>query len=333
MDSSTLLRFMLNPDSYPIKPEKVQMLQTHISYLFTAGKYVYKVKKPVNFGFLNYSTLKKRRFYCEQEVKLNSRLSPEIYLGISQINSDKGVFSLDGKGEVKEYAVKMKNLPQDRMMNRMIANKMVNKAVIREIADKLVKFHRYAEVNNEICKYGDIKIIFKNINENFLQTERYIGTNISIKEYNLIKKNSFKFIEENEAVFKKRIDEKRIRDCHGDLRTEHICLSDRIYIFDCIEFSDRLRYGDVASEVAFLAMDMDFSYENELSRYFVDSYIELANDNDINKVINFYKCYRAYVRGKVESFKLNDPDIQSKDKEKSLDLAKRHFKLAASYVS
>src|SRR3989337_1764406 len=134
-------------------------------------------------------------------------------------------------------------------------------------------------------------------------------------------------------LFKKRIDEKRIRDCHGDWRTEHICLSDRIYIFDCIEFSDRLRYGDVASEVAFLAMDMDFSYENELSRYFVDSYIELANDNDINKVINFYKCYRAYVRGKVESFKLNDPDIQSKDKERCLYLAKRHFKLAASYVS
>ena len=332
MDSSTLIKFMLNPDTYPFKPEKVEMLQTHISYLFIAGEYVYKVKKPVNFGFLDYSTLEKRKFYCGQEIKLNSRLSPEIYLGVSEIVSDKSILSLDGKGEIEEYAIKMSRLPPDMMMDRMIFDKRIDKAIIKKIADKIAAFHQSADVNSDISKFGDIEIILKNANENFLQTDKFIGISLTQDEYNLIKDFSYKFIDNNKPILKKRVDENKIKDCHGDLRTEHICISDKIYIFDCIEFNDRFRYADVASEVAFLAMDLDFLGEGILSKYFVNSYIEISGDTDIYKVINFYKCYRAYVRGKVESFKLNDPNIQPKEKEKSLNSARGHFKLAASYT-
>src|SRR3990167_9197609 len=147
MNSSALLKLMLNPDTYPFKPEKVDMLQTHISYLFIAGEYVYKVKKPVNFGFLDYSTLEKRKFYCGQEIKLNSRLSPEIYLGVSEIVSDKSILSLDGKGEIEEYAIKMSRLPPDMMMDRMIFDKRIDKAIIKKIADKIAAFHQSADVN------------------------------------------------------------------------------------------------------------------------------------------------------------------------------------------
>ena len=332
MDSSTLIKFMLNPDTYPFKPEKVEMLQTHISYLFIAGEYVYKVKKPVNFGFLDYSTLEKRKFYCGQEIKLNSRLSPEIYLGVSEIVSDKSILSLDGKGEIEEYAIKMSRLPPDMMMDRMIFDKRIDKAIIKKIADKIAAFHQSADVNSDISKFGDIEIILKNANENFLQTDKFIGISLTQDEYNLIKDFSYKFIDNNKPILKKRVDENKIKDCHGDLRTEHICISDKIYIFDCIEFNDRFRYGDVASEVAFLAMDLDFLGEDTLSRYFVDSYIEISGDTDIYKIINFYKCYRAYVRGKVESFQLNDPNIQLKEKEKSLNSARGHFKLAYRYA-
>ena len=332
MDSSTLIKFMLNPDTYPFKPEKVEMLQTHISYLFIAGEYVYKVKKPVNFGFLDYSTLEKRKFYCGQEIKLNSRLSPEIYLGVSEIVSDKSILSLDGKGEIEEYAVKMSRLPPDMMMDTMIFDKRIDKAIIKKIADKIAAFHQSADVNSDISKFGDIEIILKNANENFLQTDKFIGISLTQDEYNLIKDFSYKFIDNNKPILKKRVDENKIKDCHGDLRTEHICISDKIYIFDCIEFNDRFRYADVASEVAFLAMDLDFLGEDTLSRYFVDSYIEISGDTDIYKIINFYKCYRAYVRGKVESFQLNDPNIQPKEKEKSLNSARGHFKLASSYT-
>ena len=332
MDSSTLIKFMLNPDTYPFKPEKVEMLQTHISYLFIAGEYVYKVKKPVNFGFLDYSTLEKRKFYCGQEIKLNSRLSPEIYLGVSEIVSDKSILSLDGKGEIEEYAVKMSRLPPDMMMDRMIFDKRIDKAIIKKIADKIAAFHQSADVNSDISKFGDIEIILKNANENFLQTDKFIGISLTQDEYNLIKDFSYKFIDNNKPILKKRVDENKIKDCHGDLRTEHICISDKIYIFDCIEFNDRFRYCDAASEVAFLAMDLDFLGEDTLSRYFVDSYIEISGDTDIYKIINFYKCYRAYVRGKVESFQINDPNIQPKEKEKSLNSARGHFKLAYRYA-
>ena len=332
MDSSTLIKFMLNSDTYPFKPEKVDMLQTHISYLFIAGEYVYKIKKPVNFGFIDYSTLEKRKFYCGQEIRLNSRLSPEIYLGISHIVSDKGIFSLNGKGEIEEYAVRMKRLPENMMMDRMIFDKRIDMAIITKIANKIAAFHQSADVNSDISKFGDIEIILKNVNENFLQTDKFIGISLTQDEYNLIKDFSYKFIVHNKSILKKRVAENKIKDCHGDLRTEHICISDKIYIFDCIEFNDRFRYGDVASEVAFLAMDLDFLGEAPLSIYFVDSYIEISGDTDIYKVINFYKCYRAYVRGKVESFKLNDPNIQPKEKEKSLNSARGHFKLAASYT-
>jgi len=332
MDSSTLIKFMLNPDTYPFKPEKVEMLQTHISYLFIAGEYVYKVKKPVNFGFLDYSTLEKRKFYCGQEIKLNSRLSPEIYLGVSEIVSDKSILSLDGKGEIEEYAIKMSRLPPDMMMDRMIFDKRIDKAIIKKIADKIAAFHQSADVNSDISKFGDIEIILKNANENFLQTDKFIGISLTQDEYNLIKDFSYKFIDNNKPILKKRVDENKIKDCHGDLRTEHICISDKIYIFDCIEFNDRFRYCDAASEVAFLAMDLDFLGEDTLSRYFVDSYIEISGDTDIYKIINFYKCYRAYVRGKVESFQINDPNIQPKEKEKSLNSARGHFKLAYRYA-
>ena len=332
MDSSTLIKFMLNPDTYPFKPEKVDMLQTHISYLFIAGEYVYKIKKPVNFGFIDYSTLEKRKFYCGQEIRLNSRLSPEIYLGISHIVSDKGIFSLNGKGEIEEYAVRMKRLPENMMMDRMIFDKRIDMAIITKIANKIAAFHQSADVNSDISKFGDIEIILKNVNENFLQTDKFIGISLTQDEYNLIKDFSYKFIVHNKSILKKRVAENKIKDCHGDLRTEHICISDKIYIFDCIEFNDRFRYADVASEVAFLAMDLDFLGEGILSKYFVNSYIEISGDTDIYKVINFYKCYRAYVRGKVESFKLNDPNIQPKEKEKSLNSARGHFKLAASYT-
>lgn len=351
MDSSTLIKFMLNPDTYPFKPEKVDMLQTHISYLFMAGEYVYKVKKPVNFGFLDYSTLEKRKFYCRQEIKLNSRLSPEIYLGVSEIVSDPAhkTCELDERnggmehpsdrwvtteesGETEEYAIKMSRLPAEMMMDRIIFDKRIDKAIIKKIADKIAAFHQSADVNSDISKFGDIEIILKNANENFLQTDKFIGISLTQDEYNLIKDFSYKFIDNNKPIFKKRVAENKIKDCHGDLRTEHICISDNIYIFDCIEFNDRFRYGDAASEVAFLAMDLDFLGEDALSRYFVDSYIEISGDTDIYKIINFYKCYRAYVRGKVESFQLNDPNIQPKEKEKSLNSARGHFKLAASYA-
>jgi aminoglycoside phosphotransferase family enzyme len=134
-------------------------------------------------------------------------------------------------------------------------------------------------------------------------------------------------------LFAKRVKECRIRDCHGDLHAAHICFIDGLCIFDCIEFNDRFRYIDVASEIAFLAMDLDFHRRPELSEYFADAYVKASGDKELPKLLEFYKCYRAYVRGKVESFQLDDPHIPEDQKSKTLDRARRYFELAESYIS
>lgn len=321
---------MLEPEIYPHHPHKVEMVQTQMSFIFLTGDYAYKVKKPVNLGYLDYTTLEKRHFFCQQEVELNRRLCPEVYLEVVPIVESGGKFQLGGTGEVVEYAVKMRQLPAERMMDRLLLVDKVTAEMVTSIAYKLADFHRKASTSPEISSYGSLDAIKINTEENFSQTEKYIGTSISHRAYNFIKEFTNKFMAENEQLFHKRIAEGRIRDCHGDLHAAHVCFTNGTCIYDCIEFNDRFRYGDVASEVAFLAMDLDRFNRADLSRAFVAAYVQASGDNELLKLLNFYKCYRAYVRGKVESFKLDDPFIA--DKDTALEAARSYFRLAYRYA-
>ncbi|MFH1926226.1 MAG: hypothetical protein ABIK32_07015, partial [Chloroflexota bacterium] len=184
-----------------------------------------------------------------------------------------------------------------------------------------------------ISAFGDVDIIRQNTVENVEQTERYIGTTISPQKYQRIKTYTEYFMARNTPLFRRRISEGKIRDCHGDLHAAHICFCNGICIYDCIEFNDRFRYGDVASEVAFLAMDLDHYGRTDLSRQFVNDYTAASQDAELETLLNFYKCYRAYVRGKVEGFKLDDPHIAKAEKEKILTIAKNYFELADSYTA
>ena len=204
--------------------------------------------------------------------------------------------------------------------------------MLTSVAKKLAEFHRKAETSATISAFGDLATIIQNTEENFSQTEKYIGNTISQEQYKHIKMYTGRFTEENTSLFHKRIDEGRIRDCHGDLHAAHICFCDDICIYDCIEFNDRFRYCDVASEVAFLAMDLDHYGRNDLSDSFVNDYVNLSRDEKLKTLLNFYKCYRAYVRGKVEGFKLDDSHISPEEKAKTLAVARDYFKLAESYV-
>jgi len=177
-----------------------------------------------------------------------------------------------------------------------------------------------------------LDIIRHNCDENFAQTEKYIGLTIFRATYERIKSYTDDFIRSNTRLFDKRVREGKIRDCHGDLHAAHVCFTDDICIYDCIEFNDRFRYSDTASEIAFLAMDLDRYQQAGLSRHLVNTYVGLGHDEELLKLLNFYKCYRAYVRGKVESFKLDDPYIPEEEKTKVLTTARSYFKLAESYV-
>jgi aminoglycoside phosphotransferase family enzyme len=323
---------LLRPKSYPHKPEKVELVQTQMSFIFLSGEYVYKIKKPVNLGYLDYTTLEKRHFFCEQEVKLNRRLCPSVYLAVAPVIEEKSGLRIEGRGKAIEYAVKMKQLPQDRMMDVLLPRGEVTPEMVTRVGEKLVSFHQKAETNQEIAAFGGLDVIRGNCDENFAQTEKYIGLTISRAKYEGIKGYTDDFIKSNAQLFGKRVREGRIRDCHGDLHAAHVCFTDDICIYDCIEFNDRFRYCDVASEIAFLAMDLDRYQRVDLSRHLVSTYVKLSHDAELLSLLDFYKCYRAYVRGKVESFKLDDQLISETEKGKALESARGYFQLAESYV-
>ncbi|OGN95057.1 MAG: hypothetical protein A2Z75_02715 [Chloroflexi bacterium RBG_13_50_10] len=327
-----LVQALLKPETYPHHPQKVELAQTQMSFLFLTGDYVYKVKKPVDLGYLDYTTLEKRLFFCRQEIELNKRLCPDAYLEVVPIVSRQGQINLGGKGEIIEYAVKMKQLPADRMMDKLLPQDLVTEDMVVRIAEKLAAFHDKARTSPDISAYGKLEAITINTDENFAQTEKYIGVSITAQKYHRIKVYTDNFTESNKSLFDKRVKDGRIRDCHGDLHAAHVCISNGIYIYDCIEFNDRFRYGDVASEVAFLAMDLDRFQRADLSQAFVNAYVRLSRDKELPQLLNFYKCYRAYVRGKVASFMLDDPHIPEEEKTSALAAARRYFELAESYI-
>lgn len=322
---------LLKPEAYSEEPGSIDLIQTHISFVFLTERFVYKVKKAVNFGFLDFSTLEKRRFYCEKELELNKRLCRGMYLEVVPINrADK--IKIKGAGKTVEYAVKMKRIPQEKMLSRLLEENKVDSALVERLAKTIMDFHTKAEANSRISKFGSLAMIETNWNENFEQTEGHIGKTISKRSFKLIRESVEGFLKNNISLFKRRITNDRIRDCHGDIHSGNIFVVDKIYVFDAIEFNERFRFSDVAADIAFLAMDLDFKERSDLSDFFVERYVGYSGDQEMLHLLPFYKCYRAYVRGKVVSFKLKDPTISSSEKRTAKKEAQAYFKLATTYA-
>jgi uncharacterized protein len=330
-DQKQVVQALLTQQAYPDSAGKIELIQTHISFVFLTENYVYKVKKAVNFGFLDFSTLDKRKFFCEKELELNRRLCPEIYLEVDAINKAENI-RINGEGETVEYALKMKRLPQEKIMTVLLKEGKVNKKTVDAIAKIIAKFHSKAQTNSEISQFGSLKIVKTNWDENFAQTTKYINQTLSQKDFQFMQTKINDFMQKNQALFESRIADGHIKDCHGDLHSGNIFITPKICIFDAIEFNDRFRYSDVAADVAFLAMDLDFQGRTDLAKHFIDRYLAYSKDQQLTQLLAFYKCYRAYVRGKVISFRLDDPNIACKDKESAISEAKAYFKLADDYA-
>jgi uncharacterized protein len=332
MDITSLQKALVDPSIYPDLPEKVEFIETHISLVFLTRAYVYKVKKPVDFGFLDFTSLDKRKYFCEQEVKLNRRLSPDIYLGVVAITFDRNGVSFNGKGQVEEYAVQMKRIPEEWLLDKLLEKGQVDRAMIGALSERLARFYASAETNEHIKSFAKPERVKQDTDENFDQTRKYVDAVISRSVYEEIRKRTNEFFRTRDALFHRRIASERIRDCHGDLRLEHIFWGKEIAIFDCIEFNDRFRYTDVAADIGFLAMDLDYHGREDLSAHLVRRYIETSDDQEVLEMLDFYKCYRAYVRGKVESFRLDDPHIPEGEKKGALTRAKKYFELVHRYA-
>ncbi|MBT1071804.1 AAA family ATPase [Pelotalea chapellei] len=329
----SILKSLLKSEAYPEPTNKVELVQTHVSWIFLTETHAYKIKKPVDFGFLNFSTIDRRRFYCNEEVKYNRRLCPDIYEGVVELRKTPDGAAFYGEGPVLDYAVKMKRLPAARMLDQLVIKKEITSDEMKEVARLIAEFHRNAPTSSTIAEYGSLDRIMFNWQENFEQAMPFENTTLPAVEREYIRTWVNNFVTENAAHLNERVQNGFIRECDGDIHLENICLhNDKVCIFDCIEFNERFRCCDTAADVAFLLMDLDFHGRHDLAETVVNTYMEISDDRGILLLIDFYKIYRAFVRGKVESFILNDPSIDQVDRKKVLARAIGYFRLARGYI-
>jgi len=323
----------LKPSLYPHAVEEIFCCETHISKVFLTGGYAYKVKKPVNFGFLDFSTLEKRRHFCEREVLLNQRLSHNIYLGVVAVTRKAGGYELDGPGEVVEYAVKMRQLPGERSMLELLRRGELHEGLVAELAVLLANFYRKARHGQSIDKMGTVETVRLNCEENFSQIEPFVSRVVPAEPFLYIRHNVREFLEHRKVLFDRRIAHGHICDGHGDLRLEHVYFLDTVQVIDCIEFNDRFRNNDVTADLAFLGEGLDFYRREDLSHTLVRTYASAANDPEVFVLLDFYKCYRALVRCKVDCLRLAEGGLQQRQRQEVIEKIQRHLDLGKLYAA
>lgn len=330
---SNIFELMQTPDFYPHPVQSVELRETHISMVFLTGDFVYKIKKPVDMDFLDFTTLEKRRYFCEQEVKLNRRLTQNVYLGVVAITHENGRYHFQGSGDAVEYAVKMRRLPDTASMLALLKNNELDRSTATDLARVLSRFYRNARTDNAISAFGSWSTIKTNCEENFSQMEEFAGEVIDQRIYQIIRAATRHFLQRRKTLFDLRVEESKIRDGHGDLRTGHIYFTaDGIQIIDCIEFNQRFRCNDIASDLAFLAMDLDCEGRAPFARQLLKDYIQRTGDRDIMVLLDFYKCYRALVRAKVNCFRLKQGGLTAEEERRLHREVKLYVNLAYEYA-
>ena len=332
-----MIEAMKRPEFYPNKPAKVELRQTHMSWAFLAGDFVYKVKKPVHFAFADAFTLRQRFLLCREEVRLNRRLAPDVYLGVVPI-IDRGsrYFPGDSKDsfdpQVREYAVHMRRLPDELMLDHQVrAGDIRPGGAMSKIAARLAVFHGSA-ASTWSLRYGSPAAVERTVIGNLEECRTDLQNLLGTGAYEAIANYLAGFIRAHREFLNERAYQGRVREGHGDLRCEHVCMSDKIDIIDCVEFDAALRYADVASDVAFLAMDLDAHDRPDLSDEFIAGYVKATGDHDLPTLLNFYKCHRACVRGKVDALKTRDRDLSAEEHEQARTRGRAKFELAVRYA-
>jgi uncharacterized protein len=331
--SDEWVRGLLRPEAFPHPADRIELKETHGAWVVLAGPYAYKLKKPVDFGFFDYSTRERRDADAEAELRLNARLAPSIYLGVVDVVERGGEIFIGGAGRIIERAVWMRRLPEEGMLTELLARGEVPTGLVRSIARQLAAFHRTAATGSGIDEFGAPAAIEANWLENFEQARPYEGTTISAEDLARIESYVTTFLLEQRGLLERRVAEGRIREGHGDVHAGSVCVVDGdIVIFDCIQFSARYRCADVAAEVAFLAMDLDHAGRADLGRAFVDEYVRRSHDADLRRLLTFYECYRAFVRGKVLSLRQGQSDVAEEERRSLARQARSYFDLAVSYA-
>lgn len=334
MDISALIGALCEPAAFPCPVTDIKVLQTHISVVFLAGDFAYKIKKPVELSFLNFSTLDLRRHFCDEEVRLNRRLAPDVYLGVVPVTRENTCLAFEGSGEPIEWAVKMRRLPESATLEQRVLRDQIAADDVRELADRLARFHAAAARSEHISSFGRFDGVAKNIRENFAISAPMTGLTISAP----VRERLMALTEESLAELHPLIDARAARgvtcDTHGDLHLDHVYLCpDRpapadLVVVDCIEFNERFRYADPVADMAFLVMDFEFHGRPDLARAFSRAYFECSGDREGSNLLSLYVSYRAAVRGKVDGLQLAESEIPQAARDEALVRAHGHWLLA-----
>jgi aminoglycoside phosphotransferase family enzyme/predicted kinase len=334
MDLAQMIETLSDPAAYPDPVGEVEVRQTHISAVFLVGPRVYKVKKPVEFGVLDFGTLAKRRHYCEEEVRLNRRLAPDVYLGVVPVTrSDRGI-RVEGDGGVVEWAVKMRRLPDDATLQNRLQQGEVGAEVVEALARKIASFHAHAESGPRVAAFGHFEAVAGNARENFEESVAHVGTTVSEAVFARAQAHTEEALTRHRPLIEGRAERGVPRDTHGDLRLGHVYyFPDReppgdLVVIDCIEFNERFRFADPVADMAFLVMGLKFQGHRDLARAFTEAYFLASGDAEGPALVPFYTAYRAVVRGKVEGLKLARPEISEADRIVALAKARGSWLLA-----
>lgn len=330
LNQEDIIEFLKNNESaYTHHVSEIQLKETHISWILLTGKFAYKIKKAVKLGsILNFSTLSLRRKYCVNEVAINKPLCGNMYLGVMKIifqNDGYKITPIEEPGKALDYAVQMTEIPQKYRLDRLLIENKVTPSMITNLAKKLASFHKSTPTNIKIQRQGDPRQIQKKLDEDFETLSELARISP------LYKKKMTTFLKENRKFFQNRVRDKKIRDLHGDLYLKNIFITTkRTYLYDRIEFNDILRYGDVAEDLGFLSMDLDFVGKKNIRKDLVKKYVHYSNDQDLCRILPFYMSHKACIRAKVNFFfAKNTMDITVK--KSHLKTAKKFLSLVKSY--
>lgn len=339
MDWTELSAALAKPAAFPSKPQSVEVRHTHISVVYIAGDLVYKVKKPVDFQFLNFLTLESRKRFCDAEVRLNSRLAPGVYLGVVPVTIGPEGPVFEGTGEAVEWAVKMKRLPDEATLAARLAAGTLDETVFDRLGRRIAEFHAGAERSEVIAKYGSFDTVAFVSRQNFEQSESHAGVTVSAAVLSRLKEGNERLLAAHRALIESRAARGMTRDVHGDLHLDHVyhfpekAAPDDIVVLDCVEFNDAYRCSDVIADMAFHVMDLIFRGRRDLAERFAKAYFAASGDEEGRALLDFYIAYRAAVRGKVEGFLAMDGGAPKDKREGAVKSSRSHWLVALGALS
>jgi hypothetical protein len=309
------------------------VIETHISWVILTGEYAYKIKKPMNFGFLDFTTLNKRAFYCQEELRLNQRLAPALYLEVLTITGDEHSPSFNGDGPIIDYAIKMKQFPQSALFNELQKHQQLTDDLLIELVEQLSSFHQHIAVANSNSPLGEPDTVFAPVAQNFEQILPLLTEKNDIAQLKNLQAWANDTFARLEPIFTQRKAHGFIRECHGDVHLGNVALYEgKALLFDCIEFNDEFRWIDTLSDIGFLIMDLEDKGLHEQASLCLNRYLECTGDYADVEILNFYKSYRAMVRAKVGLFRLGDPTLNNEQRANVLTQYRRYTTIAESYT-